>query len=40
MDIIVPVIGKGLHVIENDPINNEDGKAENKLAGSTAGKIT
>jgi hypothetical protein len=37
--LVEKVIRKSLHIIENDPINNEDGEPGNEIAGNTAGKV-
>ncbi len=39
MYTIVPVIGESFHVVEHDPINNENRKAKNKSACRATGKI-
>jgi hypothetical protein len=33
------IIRERLHIIEDDPVNNEDRKAENEFAGSICKKI-
>jgi hypothetical protein len=39
MHRVIAVIGKGLHVIENDPIYNEDRKTGDEPSCGSAGKI-
>ena len=39
MNRVILVIGKGLHVIEHNPVKDKDRKTQDKPASGAAGKI-
>jgi hypothetical protein len=39
MHLVEKVIWKSFHIVENDPVNNEDGKSCNEIACNTAGEV-